>query len=426
MTTRYVDLDNPGTFNTRTGLNSSGQEWLGCAGLHHAAESVAAGDITYIKGTGDYTQLKYCPVTSKTGTFTPGESVTWDGGSSSGIVAEDSGLAVTIEEITGTLQSGDSLNGVSSGASANISSAPHYQSFNPITAGTSANMIKWIGVNGSWSVDGTFATLDGGGVAGSGGGVGGLIAPGPAANYQWYENIEVDDSIKDGYSSSGVDYTVFINVSCHDCGDDGFGTSGSIAQFFFFCKAYNNADHGFPRPGQYARMFFCVSYNNADAGWNITTAGSDVLLYHCIAHNNGTYGIAGLYAGGCVINSIADGNGSVGIQATGLGASLVCNRITNQSGTGDYGIDMDQWSMAAFNLFHNNTSNVDTGGGCYNIPFEEAITNILLSAGIDGSNKDSPDVGDGYSDRANDDFNLDGTSTYTGRAADAVGLGIGS
>lgn len=427
MTTRYVDLDNPGAFNTRTGLNHTGQEWLGCAGLHHAANSVAAGDITYIKGTGDYTELKSCSITSKTGTFTVGESVTWDGGSSSGIIAEDGGSSLVIEEITGTLQNGDSLTGATSGATATVNSAPAYQSFRPSTAGTAANMIKWIGVNSSWNVDGTYATLDGGDVAGGSAGSGGLLWPSSSAiSYQWYENIELKDSATDGYSSDGADFTVLVNVSSHDNADDGFGTSGSIAQFFFFCKAYNNADHGFARPGQYARLFFCASYNNADAGFDVSTAGTDIVIYHCISHNNGTRGIAGLYSGGCVINSVLDGNGTVGVQATGAGACLVCNRITNHSGVGDYGIDMDQWSMAAFNLFHNNTSNVDTGSACHNIPFEQSITNAVLSSGIDGTNKDSPDAGDGYSDRANDDFNLDGSSTYTGRSADAIGLGIGS
>jgi hypothetical protein len=398
------------------------------AGWHNACQQVAAGDHVFLKGEGAIDKLHSVPVTGKSGAFTLGEQVTWDAGASVGTIAQDAGATLYIEEISGNpLAGGDSLVGTTSTNTATVSSATQYD-IHFVTTGSQTAMIKWIGVNSSWVVDGTFAVANGNSAGGSSGPAAGLLQPNSSAvAYQWFENLECKNSLADGINLNGADFIVLVNVSSHDNGDDGIGMNTSIFCFLIGVRAYNNSDDGIPRPSDGCVLMFCASYNNTGAGYNANTSCFDAVFYQTIAHGNGEDGWQNFDSGNVWLNCIADENGDDGISFNDDGSFIGCCRLTNQSGAGDSGIAPGaNWGVAAFNLFYNNAVEVVGGTQFWNIPWKAAMTNDLMSAGIDGSNKLDPDADDGYQDQANEDFNLKQNRTYTGRAADAIGLGIGS
>jgi len=267
------------------------------------------------------------------------------------------------------------------------------------TGGTTTGYIKHIGCAADGSIDGTKYVLDGNNAATN------CMAAGGVSDYHWFENFEFKNATSHGVDDNGeLDYSVFINCLAHNNGGTGFHTTG-YAQIVLLCKSYSNTGSGL-YPNSKSKYIFCAFYNNSSYGMEGSSATADLVIYGCLFHNNTTgnlrYGIDV-----CLINCVIDGSG-VGVGIYNDRNVVIGNRITNNTTGIDFTSDT---AVCGWNYFHDNTADVSNATLAYNIPYHEALTNHLMSAGIDGTNKVDVDADDGYNDRTNDDFNLKASRT---------------
>ncbi|NIV11968.1 MAG: hypothetical protein GWN62_12055, partial [Aliifodinibius sp.] len=101
--------------------------------------------------------------------------------------------------------------------------------------------IKFIGCNGSGTVDGTFFVLDGNSAAANC--IRGVTT---AQTYLWFENMEFKNATGNGVESiAGCDYWGFVNCIAHNNGAHGFDCDYLDYCIFFGCRAYSNTNTGF-------------------------------------------------------------------------------------------------------------------------------------------------------------------------------------
>lgn len=282
--------------------------------------------------------------------------------------------------------------------------------------GSSTAYVKFIGCADKGTpptVDGTYYVIDGTGVDH-------CLSFAEVADYMWFENFELKNADSDGLDMSGSpDYNIYINIYAHDCGGVGIMMGGSYSRFFF-CRAINNDSHGFQLNGGQS-MFFSVSEGNSGDGFEGVSWTLGYLI-GCLSHNNASIGFEGISNYNVLFNCVADGE-TTGMELDGDRCFILASRITNCTN----GIDFNTFlSIAGFNYFHNNTNDVVDATRAFNLTFEQAVTNHVMSGGIEGSNKIDVDADDGYENRAADDFNLKADRTYNGDGSDTVGLNIGS
>lgn len=410
MATHYVDLDNPGAWNGRDGSDTSGNEYLGVSGLQYAADVVnTAGDVIEIKGTGNVDTLYSLSCDNQSGNFTRGEGVTWDGGSSTGVVSEIDGsnLPTVIEVTAGALANNDNLTGVTSGATADVAGAPSLKTNGvdvDTNAGTDVNYITFRGVASDWSRDGTRCKLDAQGSA-TGGDVVNI-----SVSYICFENIEVDDADTRGLYATTV--AVYINCYAHHCDSDGLRANGTGSSMIM-CEADNNGAYGM-YVGDVGFVAFCFSYSNGGIG-----IGSDDMsfIFGCVSHGNTTRGFDGdrimTY-----VNCVADGNTQDGFYIEQETSKLIGCRAT---GNGDVGFEMVNqgplvgwcYAPAASEDRDNTTAPEQNTTGAIKIYDGSSDTNNMAGTDTDG----------GYTDPTNDDFNL--TSSASIRRTE-IDLGVGS
>lgn len=261
--------------------------------------------------------------------------------------------------------------------------------------------IKFIGCNAGGTVDGTRFVLDGNTAAAQ------CLYFAILSNYYWLENFEFKNATSHGYyAPSYGDNNIIINCIAHNNGGDGFYIGGSTTTCIL-CRSYSNTSDGFYLGAISVCLLFCVSNNNSAYGMNCSTGTSYGTIYGCIIHSNTTYGIENIDYAALILNNIIDGE-TTGLVINDHTARIIGNRITNNT----TGIDLvTKLSIAGWNYFHDNTADVTNATLAYNIPYRAALTNHLMSAGIDGTNKEDVDADDGYNNRANDDFNLKASRT---------------
>ena len=404
----YVDLGTTGAWNARDGL-SSGACWYGLSGLQKAYDTVAAGETCYVKGTatmassgvvGNFYSVAYDADNDTT--LVDGEEVNWDtgtwtdGSSGSGIVHITSTTAtspgtVEIEMKTGTAPAdNDEIKGVTSGGIITPSANGVLKGIDAdAKAGTNAaGPVIFIGCDSSFAVVGgtTRAKINVNSQA-----VHGLSVT-SAATLLLLKNIEIyscGGSAKHGISGTSNPVIFLINCSLHN--NSGAGISGN-AGFCFLSTSYGNTGSGF----HFGWSYFCSAYDNGSNG----TASSAI---GCVLHNN-LIGING-FSGGqptLALNNVIDANTSKGIAGYGTealhgGVVIIGNRITNHSGAGDIGIDLEgELSWLGWNYLENNTGD--------NIQ-DTALRFAISGTGTATDVEDGVSVDDyGYVDSANHDF----------------------
>lgn len=252
------------------------------------------------------------------------------------------------------------------------------------TSGANNNNIFIKGVNSSGVEDGSQATLDGNAAAASCLLFNGIF-------YYQVGNLNCINATAGGIAGVTVDA---ISCNFYNCNFDNNGTSGvaDIAKefdkaVFQNCQFNNNSTEGADSGGG-CKYFYCLAIGNGAEG----IKGADG-VYSCITHDNTTDGINS--GGAPVVNCISDGNGAHGINVTINPASIAGCRCTNNGGYGSYITALSGVSLN--NAYYNNTT--DDEFLFYDIRVVDKVTL----------------TGDGYTDRASDDFTL---------ATDGEGVGV--
>lgn len=415
----YVDVDNPGAWNGRTGLDHTGNEWLGLSGLQYVLDTITSGNgPTYVKGAAsDGTTLKSLTCNNQVGNFIRGEAVTWDAGASNGVVSEIDGgnLPIVIEVIGGVLANLDNLVGTTSGATADVNGAPTTKTIImdvDTNAGSSTTAkIKFIGVASDWSVDGTRAVIDAKG--------GNNNCINHNVPFVWLENFELDDGNTDNVVlGSSSDSSVYVNCISHDAGADGFAVDNNAnAMMYIRTQSYNNTNWGWDGYGGNNKWVACTAYGNGDGAFDTGYAVGKV-LDGFVAHDNGNNdNNIEMYRYDYISHSVVDGTDQTGetgiIDVIGDSNLVIFNRITNLNEGLDAGSRSD---VFGFNLFHNCTTDTTNATLLDPIPLDSTTD----------TNKYDPDADDGYNAKATDDFNLKASRTYNGDGNDVLDMNIGS
>lgn len=395
----YVDIGTIGAWNSRDGL-SSGACWYGLSGLQNAFDRVLAGEICYVKGTGDINYLYTVPYDANSGDLTDGEAVTWHDGA--GVVHFLGAMAtpVQIELSSGNPpDDGDVVTGTTSGNTITAHTTIARSTINVDTnsgAISVGGFIKFIGVNGSWTRDGTRAIITGVNTAGVH-----IFTLNGTADMVWWENIEAKSSggsAKDGWTSvtAGSTAHVFVNCCANNNSGNGFNTYLIGASFFYRCVSYSNTLDGWHENNLGSNLFmFCASHHNTQMGWD-GPYNHDVLI-GCISHGN-SYGINVINIG-TVFNCVLDGNTNDGIYVGSItGANgvvrFIASRFTNNGGDGS---DFQSRAIVVGHLYaEDNAAN-----NFANTELQAILTNADGSTTIE---EDQADTDEGYTDRAGHDF----------------------
>ncbi len=412
----YVDLSNPGAWNGNTGLDHVGEQWLGLSGYQYARDTITVGNgPVYVKGSAAGNTLKTLSCDNQSGNFTRGEGVTWDGGSSTGVVSEvTANLPTVIEVISGTLADNDNLTGTTSGATADVAGTPATKS-NAIDSdtnggGTSTGYIKFIAMNASWVVDGSYASVD------ATGNTNGLAC---TTALVWDEGFEYSGATEDGINqdSSGADGFMMKHNYVHDNGRYGFHNNNQASLGIYFRnRVINNSSHGIFE-ATYCQFAGNAIVGNGDNGIESGSADGGMATKNVIADNGDGNENLDFDKGWMIINNVIDGTGqatATGLHSSGSGQSLIIeNRITNCATEGiDNNNDVNVYGL---NVFHNNGTDVG------NTSISETID---IDSATD-SNKYDVDADDGYESAADEKYNLKADRTNNGDGSDIILLGVG-
>ncbi len=266
----------------------------------------------------------------------------------------------------------------------------------------SSGYIKYIGVNSSWENDDTQYVIDANDAA-----VNCLYFN---SDYIFLNNFYVKKATEDGITGPTADYNFFINIRSSENGGLGFDfelvSTGS--QNYYRCLADNNSGSGFGIP-KYAthKYLFCCARDNTSSGFK-TTYGYP-LLYSCLSFDNGSHGYhLGVYNNGpdnFLLNSVADGNSNTGVFIHAHRTSVIGSRITNQSSSGDVGMDLNsKVALTGWSYFENNYGdNIQNDSLHTEILYNGAATNI----------EDQGDTNQGYTSltEGSEDYNLRSDAT---------------
>ncbi len=171
--------------------------------------------------------------------------------------------------------------------------------------GTSTAAIKVYGTDTDWTVNGVLATLDGNGVAvncmiwgagkaywhfhnvtftgATGDGVDG-VGGGTTSCYGLWTNCHFDDNRGDGFDAdvtANLRYNVFVQCSFNE--NDGRGLRGQNFVDAYYCEAFDNDSYGLTINA--SKAIGCIVHsNNASAGMGVT--GSGAAAVNCVIEGN--------------------------------------------------------------------------------------------------------------------------------------------
>jgi len=407
----YCDLD--ADFVDRTGLDKTTNVYTGPGGFMAALEGwgsaavLGVGEILYVKGTsGIVSTLVNATVdVDKSGTWVIGDALENhnDGG---GVAGDDwAGVLVFIDATSVVFQINagadydvvDTADGIDNvtrtdtipGANMTGKSAPGVVIGK--TSGTGASRIKIVGCadDAGFTVDGTRAVLDANDLAAN------CIIGANGVDYIWLENIEMKQAVGAGSGDQNDGYNwAWNNCTSHDNGGSGWDCDHSQGTVWVRCQSYSNSSFGFEVVDTSTQFWFCLAKDNSDDGWNSNTNFWSRTFIGCISHNNAGYGIY-LNFYDRVVHCVVDENDDDGIYVDGSFISVVIgNRLTdNGKDTTGYGLNAASGAVLyGWNFLLNNDSGPTTGN-VHAISYNGAATNE--TAGTVG-----------YTDKANDDFNL--------------------
>ena len=252
--------------------------------------------------------------------------------------------------------------------------------------GTDTSPIIFRGTNGSFTADGSLCEIDGGG---AGGATNVLNITVSGNSYLIFENFDFHNSNAAVINDVSADLLQFINCKIRDSvTTDGVDATAERI-FLRNCSITGNNRHGVLNLQNKSEIRQCYIADNGGAG--MQTSYTRIIVVDSIIHNNGAQGLFYVNGEGHLIaRNVIDGNAGNGVEINGGNNGqitlIMWNRITNNGG---WGFDLDdQYCMGDYNAFYNNTSGEITNTGYY-----------------DGTN-DVTLTGDGYTNRAGDDFSL--------------------
>ncbi len=278
-----------------------------------------------------------------------------------------------------------------------LSSVPTNQNAGSLSGG----FIKFIGCNASGVNDGTYFVLNANSAVAN-------AWNNNAKSYIWLENLELKNATSHGWTRSANSYwgqCVFVNVYSHDNGGNGFEcyySQGPLSPVVWFrCKANNNGGSGFY--DNYSGFFVwygCEAIGNSSSG--IKCRGNSTFLgvmEHCLLHQNtDNQVVSGSSSTAFVSGSVIDGGLNNGISTTNGLCLVIGGRITNHSVATKLGLESltsAKYLIAASYLGGNTT---DITAGSYEILTINGSTSDMTFGGTDSDH--------GYTDSANDNFNL--------------------
>jgi hypothetical protein len=432
MATYYCDLAD-GTFADRTGADVA-NEYTNPAGFQAAirgtgnATALAAGDTIYLQGTGDLSRLIEIDCNgTDISNWGIGDTVRNDnlgGGAAgddwTGVVVEPAvgasdivliWLDVNLDEADVDIADGieNTVAGGGAGDPTNVGAMTSVDTpgieFDTAEGSRATGEIKIWGTTDLTDPTNNYgeAILDGTDHASTKRANHGITFLAGAEDFLYFRYVTFQNTLGDGWRMLGLHLGYDTFWKCKGNGNTGNGWNGNSSGFDFSkwiqCQANDNTGRGFYRTEASGRYIFCEAKNNGAEGWELIDTGA--VLVGCVAHNN-TIGIELFSDTGLVVHCVADGNSTNGIDFSSVtvdGGIVIGSRITNQSGAGDFGINSAQsanFVWENWNAFYNNNTdrnNVDTG--------EDSS-----SAGAD----------DGYTDQANDDFNVQDGKTLDSTA----------
>lgn len=264
---------------------------------------------------------------------------------------------------------------------------------------TNGGFIKFIGCNASGNVDGTYFVLNG-----QDNNIDGIYLN--AKSYIWLENIKVhscNGTAGINTAASTINGLVFNNVWCHDNGGNGLEGNGEKLTkcTFFRCRFTSNTGIGWNR-GSNCNLVGCQFNNNGSHGFYCLTS---CVVVGCIFHGNTGTGMRQYYCS--PINCIFDDNDGDGCEAAmwGWGYIFLGCRFTNNNAVGKVGLKLGERAALVACYFGNNTTDI-TSGKSDSLPVDGG--SLVTTGGSDTNH--------GYTDQANDDFNLRSDATYRAQA----------
>lgn len=289
--------------------------------------------------------------------------------------------------------------------------------------GANTGLIRYVGANGSGTVDGTYFTLD----------CNGAYSVNMSLSSHIFENFRVTNSDAVGWdcASGKSNQSIFVNCSFDTCGSHGYGNASvthSSVSLFLGCCFYNNTADGFRYPGALTRFVACSFFGNGGWGLYAQTSSDYAVFLGCIFHDNTSGGIYRVDAHTTYLHNVFDGTDAasgVGLDTVDYQAMLF-NRFTNFSSGTALDSNAGTGQNLSFCLFHNNSTDILLPNNLHNISYKNDIGAGSHQGSQPGaSNKADPDAGDGYQDASSDDFNLDKDYTYSGDGDDVITMGLG-
>ena len=272
---------------------------------------------------------------------------------------------------------------------------------NALSGDETNGLIKWIGVNGAGNNDGTRAILDA-----NSNDVAPLTING---NYNLYENFGFTGS----GNSSGVagtgDYNVWINCAFYSNAQNGYGTYGGY-DWFIRCVAYGNGWNGYSI-GISSHILFCRARGHTSSGYAgfYLHSGAESVMIGCIASGN-NIGFGNVSTCSLLFGCIADGNeddGFIARSTTIYNIGVIGCRITNQSGSGDIGLNCNnEIVLYGWNYISNNADTIANDAISYALTYNGAATNTLSADGASAGDTD-----EGYTAGSPYDYNLRSDAT---------------
>ena len=343
MTDYYCDLS-ADTFADRTGLDNSANVLTGPAGLQAAirgtgsATALTAGDTLYMIGSGDLSRLMLldCDGTDVTGwdlNDQVADDVTggyWQGRivetNVGGFLGADDMLLIWLDSGYSAIDVlvGDGINNATKSVDAGLAAESAPGIVLDGNSGSSGSMIRFVGVNDSWTEDGTRATLDADDQADC-----------CMTNTETRYYLALANLVLAGSAGNGFDVAAFYRYSTHtNCifegaADDGIGGSSSPTYCGFdFCVFRENGSYGADAIS--CNFFGCTFYDNDIGLYGLAACSAD----ECVFFENATGGCY-LLTGSSASHCVMDANG-YGVRVHTPGVSIYASRITNNT-TGVYG-----------------------------------------------------------------------------------------
>jgi len=410
----YCDL--AGTYADVTAL--TGAKGSGPGGLQAIirgtgnATALAAGEICYVKGTGNLTRLVKLTCGKDVSGWSLGDTVVDNAGGATwgGLVCELS-VGANTAVILVELDIGDDedlivlANGINN-TTATDTTTLSAKSCDGIQIDTNIGdlvdgNIKLIGVNAAWADDGTESLLDADGDATY------CIHLLPGRVYYTLKNLGMINATSHGLNAtSGTGYHNYIIIQHCRIEDNGsYGYYGNDTQIVLvrdcvFRGNGDNAIHGKPS-GIIVRD--CVIANNT--GWGVWDWSGKGFVGNLV-YGNGSGGLQSDAVELNIANNVFDGNDGDGIEIdVGQKAQgIFNNRITNNAG---FGINMEtavaDSCVEDYNVIFNNTlgarDNIVAGDNSDDAPADDGYTKRTILITYDaGTNMNNASVGDTVTD----------------------------